>query len=542
MIPTYFLRQFGLAAKTTIVTTIVILFFLCCISVVFLYLESELVKFSGRTYARSANELINDQVYMEQQLMDRRMKAYATICGNIASAPLYNFDSAGLRINLTAFMALPTIKAIFVRDNWENNYLTAWKDEGIHINTTGPGEQVVLSEKLAFTQDSFYKTGAEKTKVGTVTVYFTDEHLLSRIQSQKKQIHTQLESHKRILGKRFNRLAFLQITLSIAAILLLMLTIIFTLRRNVVRPLREIIGRIRNGSEQITMSTGQITEGGKDLAQNAWEQAAAIKEVATALEQMSSATQGNAADGRQADELMKQTHRVIDKTRQSIDRLTDCMENIRTTGEKTQKIVKTIDEIAFQTNLLALNAAIEAARAGETGAGFSVVADEVRSLAIRAGEAAQNTADLIDNNAEQVTEGIELVGAVNRDFVAVGNSAVEVETLIGQISTATMNQADEVALIDRAMAKVDKITRQNAAAAEESAGASEELNAQTINLHDVVRNLTVLVEGGNRKSDEQSRRRSNGLKTRSGALTRRKPKRKPLPMSPELFFEKTDSM
>ena len=82
--------------------------------------------------------------------------------------------------------------------------------------------------------------------------------------------------------------------------------------------------------------------------------------------------------------------------------LTRSMEEISKASEETQKIVKTIDEIAFQTNLLALNAAVEAARAGEAGAGFAVVADEVRSLALRAAESSRNTAALIDGTVSRI--------------------------------------------------------------------------------------------------------------------------------------------
>src|SRR5690606_23057713 len=118
----------------------------------------------------------------------------------------------------------------------------------------------------------------------------------------------------------------------------------------------------------------------------------------------------------QADTLMKEANRVIAKSNESMEELTGAMEDISKTSEETQKIIRTIDEIAFQTNLLALNAAVEAARAGEAGAGFAVVADEVRNLAMRAADAAKNTTALIEGSVKKIKEGSELVGVTNKAF------------------------------------------------------------------------------------------------------------------------------
>jgi len=145
------------------------------------------------------------------------------------------------------------------------------------------------------------------------------------------------------------------------------------------------------------------------------------------------------------------------------------MQEIFKASEDTSKIIKTIDEIAFQTNLLALNAAVEAARAGEAGAGFAVVADEVRSLAMRAAAAARDTSELIQNTVKRVQGGVSVVTTANRDFNEVVAKSHKAQELIGEITAASDEQAQGIEQINKAVAEMDKVTQQNAAAAEELA-------------------------------------------------------------------------
>jgi methyl-accepting chemotaxis protein len=147
-----------------------------------------------------------------------------------------------------------------------------------------------------------------------------------------------------------------------------------------------------------------------------------------------------------------------------------------------------------------LNAAVEAARAGEAGAGFAVVADEVRNLAMRAAEAAKNTAELIEGTVKKTKDGTDLVSRTNEDFSEVAASVSKVGELVSEIAAASKEQAQGIGQVNTAFTEMDKVVQQNAANAEESASASEEMNAQAGELMHMVGDLIALVQGQNTKA------------------------------------------
>jgi methyl-accepting chemotaxis protein len=179
------------------------------------------------------------------------------------------------------------------------------------------------------------------------------------------------------------------------------------------------------------------------------------------------------------------------------------MEEISKTGEETAKIIKTIDEIAFQTNLLALNAAVEAARAGEVGAGFAVVAGEVRNLAMRAAEAARNTSYLIDGTVKRIRQGSDLVVKTNEAFSEVAKGTHKVGKLVSEIAISSREQAQGLEQVNKAVDGMDKIAQRNAANAEESASTSEELSAQAVQMKDIVSALVKLVGENGKKGSRK---------------------------------------
>jgi methyl-accepting chemotaxis protein len=266
---------------------------------------------------------------------------------------------------------------------------------------------------------------------------------------------------------------------------------------SITRPIKHVVEGLSDGADQVASASNQVSSSSQQLAEGTSEQAASLEETSSSLEEMSSMTKQNAENAQLASDMM--TKEAGPNFQLMADRM-GIMEkamqaSVAASGE-TAKVIKTIDEIAFQTNLLALNAAVEAARAGEAGAGFAVVADEVRNLAMRSTEAAKSTQDLISNSTERIKEATSIYGQVSEVMDKNSQIARKVTELIGEIAAASQEQAHGIAQINIAVSEMDKVTQSTAANAEESASASEELNAQAEQMKVFVEEL-VRVVGGN---------------------------------------------
>jgi methyl-accepting chemotaxis protein len=271
--------------------------------------------------------------------------------------------------------------------------------------------------------------------------------------------------------------------------------------RSITTAINQILTNLREGAKQVAGASSQVSSASQSLAQGATEQAAGLEEASSSLEEMSAMTRNNSDNADQANILASAAEKAANDGNEVMGRMASAIEDIKKSSDETAKILKVIDEIAFQTNLLALNAAVEAARAGEAGKGFAVVAAEVRNLAMRSAQAAQNTSEMIERAVGYAGNGVALCKEVQVALGAIVTNVSKTTSLVSEIASASKEQAQGVQQINTAVSQMDKITQQNAANAEESASASQELSSQAESMNKIVDQLVALVDSAASKKE-----------------------------------------
>jgi methyl-accepting chemotaxis protein len=231
----------------------------------------------------------------------------------------------------------------------------------------------------------------------------------------------------------------------------------------------ELVESVNTMRIQMGNAVGHALGISEFLAKSSSEEVATIEESSASLEEIASMSKQNAANTDEANRLMMSAGQAIKKANESMSELTRSMRDIAKASEQTQKIVKSIDEIAFQTNLLALNASVEAARAGEAGAGFAVVANEVRNLAMRAKESAQGSSNLIGDIVCKVKGGANLVNITSTAFEQVTSSSDKVVALMEEVAAASREQSQGVDQANIAISEINSTSQQNARNADDLA-------------------------------------------------------------------------
>jgi len=247
-----------------------------------------------------------------------------------------------------------------------------------------------------------------------------------------------------------------------------------------------VVSNVRRGSESVANASAEIAQGNHDLSSRTEQQASALEQTAASMEELGSTVKGNAEAALQANRLASEASTVAIQGGEVVGEVVETMKGINDSSRKISDIISVIDGIAFQTNILALNAAVEAARAGEQGRGFAVVASEVRSLAGRSAEAAKEIKGLINASVERVEQGTALVDRAGETMTRVVESIKRVTDIMGEISSASSEQASGVAQVGEAVSHMDNATQQNAALVEQMAAAASSLKSQAHELVQVV--------------------------------------------------------
>lgn len=292
-----------------------------------------------------------------------------------------------------------------------------------------------------------------------------------------------------------------------AAFLVAVMTVLIglTIHLQLTRPLERVAKAIWNQAEQVRNAAGQMSAGSQSVADGASEQAASLEQTSASLQEVASATRNNAGHAQQAKDIASETRQASEKGVANMREMGVAMAAIRAASDDISKIIKTIDEIAFQTNILALNAAVEAARAGEAGMGFAVVADEVRALAQRSAAAAKETAAKVAASLACSHQGSELEGKVAGALNDIASRARKLDDLAAAVASASNGQGESVSQLNAAISQMDKVTQTNAANAEESAGAAEELHAQAEAMQESAADLLRLIGGQSQAAAREQR-------------------------------------
>ncbi|MAC78085.1 MAG: hypothetical protein CML66_08485 [Rhodobacteraceae bacterium] len=240
-----------------------------------------------------------------------------------------------------------------------------------------------------------------------------------------------------------------------------------------------IVQDIKERNGDLDHQAKALSQSSQHLAAQAEEQAAALEETATSMDQVSQTVKASARhasdSGVIVDRTLTDVEGIVTTVRASMHAVAEIDESAR----EIERIINVIEDIARETNLLALNAAVEAARAGEAGKGFAIVANEVRDLAIRAGQASNDVRSVIDESQQKVTRGVELVNSAETALGDIVERVGNIASHVHQIVQDSSGQDTAIAQIRDTVASIDHITQENARTAERTARSVTELENQS---------------------------------------------------------------
>lgn len=253
--------------------------------------------------------------------------------------------------------------------------------------------------------------------------------------------------------------------------------------------LRSIVGSITESShgvaaaaEQISASTEEIANGSSEQAHSAQMISELFAELSTAIHSVAQNTEQAAEISDRAIDMAEQGGQVIQSSLESMQAVRTQMSRLEEDSAKIGDIIEVIEDIAEQTNLLALNAAIEAARAGEQGRGFAVVADEVRKLAERSGEATKQIAGIIKGMQENTRHSVQafeessnLSQKTGESFRSIADMVNRAGEKVSEIAAASEEQAAQSSSVLTAVENISSAAQESAASSEETAATSQSL-------------------------------------------------------------------
>jgi len=377
----------------------------------------------------------------------------------------------------------------------DTNFVKASQDIGESLDTflKGIGQLLTISGNERQLEVRLDTAGENMLKAASQELAVANQKV-EGMKAGAVQANLQMQSARTSAAKTKHSAAVTIVTLVLTAILAGAL-LNFAIITSINHALQEMIQRLIGSVTQTAKAAAQVAGTSKSLADGASAQAASIEETGASLEVLATMTQRNAEHASKSTVLAREARSAADRGAEDVQVMDMAMMALKSSSSDISKIIKTIDEIAFQTNILALNAAVEAARAGQAGAGFAVVAEEVRRLAQRSAQAARETATKIEGAIQNSAQGIEISVKVAEVLNEIVDKTRKVDELVAEVASASQEQTQGIKQINAAVMEVDRVTQSNAANSEESSASAAELQAQAEVMQQAVNELMCLVGG-----------------------------------------------